>query len=250
MIPIDLSNRTALVTGAGQGLGACTAQRLSDAGASVIINYFNDAEGVNKRRAEETVQKIGQNAVPLEGDVRNPGALKIMFDRIIDLFGSLHVVINNAGVIKDRTIKKMNQKEWQDVIDTNLTGTFNVCREAAVRLEDGGRIINLSSISGVIGFFGQSNYAASKAGIVGMTKVLSKELARRKITVNAVAPGVILTEMGKTIPEEVRAEMLRAIPLGEFGEPEDIANLIVFLCSDLASYITGQLFHVNGGWFG
>ena len=165
-------------------------------------------------------------------------------------FGAVDVVVNNAGILRDRTVKKMAEDEWQAVIDTNLTGVFHVCQAAAERLADGGRIVNMASISAAIGFFGQANYVAAKSGVVGLTKVLSRELARRGITVNAVAPGVVLTEMGKSIPEEVRAEMLKQIPLERFGEPSDISNAILFLCSDLAAYITGQTIHVNGGWWG
>ena len=136
------------------------------------------------------------------------------------------------------------------MIDTNLTGVFNVSQAAAAKLNDGGRIVSMASISGSVGFFGQANYSAAKAGVVGLSKVLSKELAKRNITVNTVAPGVVLTEMGKSIPEEARAKMLEQIPLGRFGEPDDVANAILFLCSDLAAYITGQTIHVNGGWYG
>ncbi|MCL4162866.1 UNVERIFIED_CONTAM: hypothetical protein GTU68_051980 [Idotea baltica] len=144
----------------------------------------------------------------------------------------------------------MEDSDWEAVIGTNLTGVFNVSKEATEKLADGGRIVNMASISGAVGFFGQANYSAAKAGVVGLTKVLSKELARRQITANAVAPGVALTEMGKSIPEEARDEMLKQIPLGRFGEPEEVANAILFLCSPLADYITGQTIHVNGGWFG
>jgi 3-oxoacyl-[acyl-carrier protein] reductase len=147
-------------------------------------------------------------------------------------------------------MKKMSQEEWQEVIDTNLTGTFNMCRKAAEGMSDGGRIVNVSSLSGVIGFFGQTNYAASKAGVIGLTRSLSRELARRNILVNAVAPGVVLTQMGLSIPPDLRERMLAHIPMGRFGEPEEIARVILFLCSDYASYITGQIIHVNGGWIG
>ncbi len=250
MVTMDLTDKTALITGASQGIGATTALSLAHAGAQVVINYVRDPKGKNRTGAMLTAEKIGRNAIVLEADVRNPKAVETLFDRSIDHFGSLHIVVNNAGIISDRTVKKMSQEEWQTVIDTNLTGTFNVCRAAAIRLQDGGRIVNLSSISGVIGFFGQSNYAASKAGIIGLTRVLCRELAKRHITVNAVAPGVVLTEMGLTIPNEIRTQMLKSIPLGRFGEPEEIAGVILFLCSDLASYITGQIIHVNGGWIG
>ena len=145
-------------------------------------------------------------------------------------------------------VENMTDDDWSAVIDTNLTGVFHVCRTAAKTLRDGGRIVSMASIAATVGFFGQSNYAAAKAGVAAMTRVLSRELARRRITVNAVAPGVVLTEMGKTIPEHVREGMLAQIPLGRFGEPEDIARVILFLCSPLAAYMTGQTLHVNGGW--
>lgn len=249
MIHIDLAGKTAIVTGAGQGLGAATARLLAQAGANVVINYFNDPAGANLSRARETAAAIGPQALPIEADVRDPKGLAAMFDETARQFGGVNIVVNNAAIIRDKSIKKMSLEEWQSVIDTNLTGVFNVCKLAAERLADGGRIVNLSSISAFQGFFGQSNYAAAKAGVATLTRVLSKELARRKITVNAVAPGVILTEMGKTVPDEVRTEMLKSIPLGRFGEPDEIAGVILFLCSDLSSYVTGQTIHASGGWW-
>jgi 3-oxoacyl-[acyl-carrier protein] reductase len=249
MIGIDLAGKTALVTGGGQGLGAATAALLARAGANVVINYFNDAGGVNAARARETADGIGGNALALEADVRDPKALGAMFQKAVERFGGLDIVVNNAGILRDRTLRKMTPEEWQAVIDTNLTGVFNVCKLAAEKLSDGGRIVSLSSIAAFEGFFGQSNYAAAKAGVAALTRVLSRELARRRITVNAVAPGVVLTEMGKTIPEEVRTGMLAQIPLGRFGEPDEIAGVILFLCSGLASYVTGQVIHVSGGWW-
>lgn len=249
MTAIDLAGKTALVTGGGQGLGAATAAALAGAGARVVVNYFHDPGGVNRQRAVETAAAIGESAVAMEADVRDPAALASMFDAIAARFGGIDIVVNNAAILRDRSVKKMSREEWQAVIDTNLTGVFNVSRLAAERLSDGGRIVNLSSISAFEGFFGQANYAAAKAGVAGMTRVLARELARRRITVNAVAPGVVLTEMGRSIPEEVRAEMLKSIPLGRFGEPSEIASVILFLASDLASYVTGQVIHVSGGWW-
>lgn len=250
MITVSLAGKTAIVTGSSQGLGAVTAEVLHDAGANVVVNYFNDAGGMNKANADKVVEKLGDGAIAIEADIRNEQSVKAMIDKTIERFGRLDIVVNNAGIIRDKTIKKMTSEEWQSVLDTNLTGTFNVCRAAAEKMSDGGRFVNFASISGVVGFFGQSNYAASKAGVIALTKVLSKELGKRKITVNSVAPGVVLTEMGKTIPEEVRTEMLKSIPLVRFGEPKEISNVVLFLCSDLASYVTGQVIHVNGGWIG
>ncbi len=250
MLTIDLSGKTAIITGAGQGLGASTARIMADAGAAVVVNYFMDTGGENLRRAEDTARAIGERAVVMEADVRDPEAVRKMFDRTIELFGSVDILVNNAGIIRDRTVRKMTDEEWNEVIDTNLTGTFHLCREAAKKMAEGGRIVSLSSISGIIGFFGQANYAASKAGILGLTRTLSRELAKRQICVNAVAPGFVMTEMGMSTPEEVRSRMLRNIPMGRFGEPEEIARVILFLCSEYASYITGQVIHVNGGWTG
>jgi len=250
VIAIDLAGKAALVTGGGQGLGAATATALARAGANAVINFFDDPEGINRKRAEQTAQAIGPRAVALQADVRNLRQVKTMIDQIMERFGRLDIVVNNAGIVRDSTLKKLAPEDWQTVIDTNLTGVYNVSKAAAQVLADGGRIINLASISAVVGFFGQSNYAASKAGVMGLTRVLSRELARRQITVNAVAPGVVPTEMGKTIPEEVQAKMLESIPLGRFGQPDEIAGAVLFLASDLARYVTGQTLHVNGGWWG
>jgi 3-oxoacyl-[acyl-carrier protein] reductase len=248
VIHIDLSGKTALVTGASQGLGEAVARLLHQAGANVVVNYL--ALGANQANAERIVSDLGVRAAAIEADVCVLQRVDSMFDQAERLFGGVDIVVNNAGILRDKTIRKMSEEDWQSVIDTNLTGVFHVCKAAADRLREDGRIVNLSSISGQIGFFGQANYSAAKAGVIGLTKVLSKELAKKRITVNAVAPGVILTEMGKSIPEEQRAVMLALIPLARFGVPNDIANAVLFLCSDLASYVSGQTLHVNGGWWG
>jgi 3-oxoacyl-[acyl-carrier protein] reductase len=250
MVGIDLAGRVALVTGASQGLGAATAARLHAAGARVAINYFPDPAGANEANARGLAAQLGERATAVPADVRSAASCAEMVAAVVEQFGRLDILVNNAAVLRDRSVKNLSDADWQAVIDTNLTGVFNACRAAAPALADGGRIVSLSSISAAVGFFGQANYAAAKAGVVGLTKVLSKELAKRRITVNAVAPGVALTEMGKSIPEQNRAEMLRQIPLGRFAEPHEIADAILFLCSDLASYVTGQTLHVNGGWWG
>jgi 3-oxoacyl-[acyl-carrier protein] reductase len=250
MITLDLSNKCALITGASQGLGACTAQLLHAAGANVVINYYPDPAGQNAARAQKIADTLSSRVALYPCDVRCVDDCRRMIEFAAVRFGSLDFVINNAGIIRDKTIRKMTEADWQEVIDTNLSGVFHVCQAAAESLAEYGRIVNLASISGVVGFFGQANYASAKAGVIALTKVLSRELAKRKITVNAVAPGVVLTEMGQSIPEASRNQMLQQIPLGRFGEQEEIANAILFLCSPLASYITGQTLHVNGGWVG
>ena len=249
MIPIDLTGRVAIVTGGVQGLGKATATMLQRAGASLAINYFDDAEGISRHRAEEAAGEWGPSAIVLPADVRDRAQMKQFFDAVQLKFGRLDYLINNAGILRDRTVKNLTDDEWDSVIDTNLSSVFRVCQASLPYLQDGGRIINMASISGVVGTFGQANYCSAKAGIIALTKVLSKELASRKINVNAVAPGVVLTDMGNSIPEVVRQQMLLQIPMKRFAEPEEIASVILYLCSDLSSYVTGQTLHVNGGWW-
>jgi 3-oxoacyl-[acyl-carrier protein] reductase len=248
MVPIDLSGKVALITGASQGLGEQFARTLHRAGAAVAINYFPDPGGTNQKLAQALATDLGDRTIVYGGDVRDLTMMQGTARQVVADLGRLDILINNAGILRDKTLKNLDAEHWQDVIDTNLTGVFNACKGAVPVMSDGGRIVSLASIAAVVGFFGQSNYAAAKAGVMGLTRVLSRELARRRITVNAVAPGVVLTEMGKSIPEEVRVEMLKNIPLGRLGEPSEIAGAVLFLCSDLASYITGQTLHVNGGW--
>lgn len=250
MISIDLTSKTAVITGGGQGLGQATATMLHAAGAAVAVTYVRDPEGLNQLRAEQTAAELGERAMAVEGDVRSRASIATMFAAVKDRFGSVDIVVNNAAILRDRTLKKMSDDEWQSVIDTNLSGVYRVCREATEVMADGGRIVSMASISGFTGFFGQVNYSAAKAGVVGLTKALSKELAARRITVNAVAPGVVLTDMGESIPQAARDEMLKQIPLRRFGTPPEVASAILFLCSPLADYITGQTIHVNGGWWG
>lgn len=250
MISIDLSGKVAVITGGGQGLGLATATALHQAGAKVILNYFEDPAGLNQKRASEAAAKLGERAVAMAADVRDRAAVTSLFDEIVRRFRRLDIVVNNAGIIRDKTIQNLTDEEWNAVIETNLTAVYCVSQVAAARMGEGGRIVNMASISGVTGPFGQANYAAAKAGVIAFTKVASKEFAKRKINVNAVAPGVVLTEMGKSIPEKSQAVMKSQIPLARFGEASEIANVVLFLCSDLASYMTGQTLHVNGGWWG
>lgn len=250
MISISLDSKTALITGGGQGLGAETARTLHRAGANVAVTYFEEGQGANRSKAEALAVELGERALALEGDVRDAEAMRRVAEQVSATFGAIDILVNNAGVLRDRSFAKMVPEEWQSVIDTNLTGVFTTSKACLPHLGAGARIINIASIVAVVGFFGQANYASAKAGVIGLTKVLSRELGRKGMTVNAVAPGVVLTEMGKSIPEEVRAEMLKQVPLGRFAEPQEIANAILFLASPLAAYITGQTLHVNGGWVG
>ena len=249
MRQIDLSGKTAIVTGSGQGIGLSTAQALHSAGANVVINYFEDAEGQNKAIAEKVIADFGDRAIMAAADVRKPDQLAAMVSATQDAFGGIDFLVNNAGILRDRSFKKMSDQEWNDVIDTNLTGVFNACKAVVESLNEGGAIVNVSSLAAVMGFFGQANYASAKAGVMTLTKVLSKEVARKNIRVNAIAPGVVNTEMGMSIPEENRKVMLTNIPLGRFAEPSEISDVVLFLCSDMSSYVTGQTIHINGGWW-
>ena len=252
MIQIDLSGKVFLVTGSSRGLGAETLAVLCQAGATGAINYLDDVEGENRRDAEKVLARIeaaGGEAALYAADVSDATQVEGMMEGIVADHGRLDGVVNNAGILRDRTVAKMSQEEWQAVIDVNLTGTFHGCKYGSAVLSDGGRIVNVSSISGSAGWFGQGNYAATKAGVVGLTKVLARELARRRITANAVAPGLVETEMFQQIPQERREQFLAQIPLSRFGQPVDVANAILFLCSPLSEYVTGQVVHVNGGWY-
>lgn len=249
MKTIDLSKKTAIVTGASQGIGHAAAKALHEAGANVVINYFEEGQGANRALAEKVVDEFGDRALALAADVRNPDELNQMVEATVQSFGTLDILVNNAGILRDRSFRKMSTEEWNAVIDTNLSGVFNSCKAAVEHLSENGAIVNVASLSAVTGFFGQANYASAKAGVIAFTKVLSKELARKNIRVNAIAPGVVDTEMGKSIPEENRKAMLLNVPLGRFAEPSEIADAVVYLSSDMSSYVTGQTLHVNGGWW-
>jgi 3-oxoacyl-[acyl-carrier protein] reductase len=189
-----------------------------------------------------------RDALLIECDVGDAQQVQTMMSRITADCGGLDILINNAGILRDRTIRKMSEDEWESVLRVNLSGAFHCIREALPCLRPGGRIVNLASVSGQLGLFGQANYAASKAGLIGLTKVAARELARQQITVNAVAPGFIETEMTRTLPEEVVQHALTALPLGHFGDISDVVNAALFLCSPEAGYITGQVLNVNGGY--
>jgi 3-oxoacyl-[acyl-carrier protein] reductase len=252
MIRYSFSGKVVLVTGSSRGMGAAILEAFARAGASCVLNFFDDPDGVNRRDAEQTAQRLRAHQVPVhvfEADVSRYDAVEALMKRTAAEAGGLDILVNNAGILRDRTVKKMSPAEWQSVLDTNLNGVFYCSKLGAEILRDGGRIVNISSIAALTGFHGQANYAAAKAGVIALTKVLSKELARRGITVNAVAPGVIQTPMLGGLKPEVLAEYEKQIPLGRVGKPEDVANAVLFFASEESGYITGQTLPITGGWF-
>ncbi|HEV3164321.1 MAG TPA: 3-oxoacyl-ACP reductase FabG [Isosphaeraceae bacterium] len=253
-ITIDLSNHTALITGASQGIGAEIARTLHRAGARVILNHPGTGDGRTRAEAEAIASELNlarsDSARVMEADVSDAHAVQAMMSAIADREGGLNILVNNAGILLDRTIAKMTIEEWRNVLDVNLAGVFYCCKFGLEILQEAGSIVNMGSLSASAGFHGQANYAAAKAGVQALTRVLSKECARRSIRVNAIAPGVIDTPLIAAVAERVRAEMQKAIPLRRFGTTSEVANAVLFLCSPLASYITGHTLQVNGGWRG
>ncbi|EIT85052.1 3-ketoacyl-(acyl-carrier-protein) reductase [Fictibacillus macauensis ZFHKF-1] len=242
-----LNGKTALVTGASRGIGKAIALELAKQGANVAVNYAG-----SEAKAQEVVEEIralGQQAIAIQADVANSESVTNMVKAVISEFGSLDILVNNAGITKDNLMMRMKEEEWDSVIDTNLKGVF-LCTKAVTRQmmkQRKGRIINISSIVGVSGNPGQANYVAAKAGVIGLTKSTAKELSSRNITVNAVAPGFIATDMTEVLEDQVKEEMLKGIPLARFGEAQEIAALVAFLAGEGSGYITGQTIHVDGG---
>jgi 3-oxoacyl-[acyl-carrier protein] reductase len=252
MIPIDLSGKVALITGASQGIGAQIARTFHRAGATVVLNHpglDNTATDAQTLADELNVHRT-DSAVVIAADVSKPDQMQAMMGQVQAQCGGLDFLVNNAAIIKDRTIARMSLEEWDAVIDVNLSGVFYGCKYALEIMREGGAIVSFGSIAAIQGFFGQANYASAKAGVQAMMRVLSREAAKRNIRANAIAPGVIDTSMAATIPEPVRAEMLKNVPLARFGTTEEVANVVLFLCSPLASYVTGQTLEINGGWRG
>ncbi|WP_105995179.1 3-oxoacyl-[acyl-carrier-protein] reductase [Staphylococcus agnetis] len=239
--------KVALVTGASRGIGRSIALQLAEEGFNVAVNFAG-----NKEKAEQVVESIkekGVEAFAIQANVANPDEVKAMIKEVVSQFGSVDVLVNNAGITRDNLLMRMKEQEWDDVIDTNLKGVFNCIQKVTPQMlrQKGGRIINLTSIVGAVGNPGQINYVASKAGVIGMTKTAARELASRHITVNAVAPGFIVSDMTNALNDDLKEGMKAQIPLGHFGEDTDIAHTVAFLASDKAKYITGQTIHVNGG---
>ncbi|CAJ1002173.1 MULTISPECIES: 3-oxoacyl-[acyl-carrier-protein] reductase [Bacillales] len=244
-----LAGKTALVTGASRGIGRAIALRLAEAGANVVVNYAG-----SEAAAAETVAKVkelGREAIMIRANVANAEEVNEMFKEALERFGTIDILVNNAGITRDNLLMRMKEEEWDEVISTNLKGVFN-CLKAATRpmmKQRSGKIINITSVVGVLGNPGQANYVAAKAGVIGLTKTAARELASRGITVNAVAPGFIDTDMTANLPEDVKASMLGQIPLGRLGQADDIAGVVLFLASDAANYMTGQTLHVDGGMY-
>ena len=252
MIRYDFRGKTVLVTGSSRGIGAAILEGFAKAGATCLLNYFDDPAGENKKDAETHAEKLRSFSVPVHvfaADVSSAPAVEGLMKAIQQTVGGLDVLVNNAGILRDRSIRKMTIDDWHAVLTTNLDGVFYCCKHSLDVIRDGGRIVNMASIAGLFPFHGQSNYAAAKAGVIALTKVLAKELARRGITVNAIAPGIIQTTMIGDIKPEVRADYEKQIPLGRFGKPADVANAVLFLCSEETSYITAQVLPVTGGWY-
>jgi 3-oxoacyl-[acyl-carrier protein] reductase len=251
-IAIDLSNKTALITGASQGLGEAIARRLHEAGCRVLLNH----PGLENTRADAQciIRELStlrpNSALELSADVSDAAAVQAMMQRAQSECGGIDFLINNAAILRDRSVSKMSLDEWHDAIQVNLNGVFYCCKFGLEIMREGGAITNLSSISAILGFYGQANYASAKAGVASLAKVLARECGKRNIRANAIAPGIIETAMTQTIPESVRAEMLKNIPLHRLGAANEVADLVLFLCSPLASYINGQIIEINGGWRG
>lgn len=244
---MKLEGKVAIVTGASRGIGREIALELARQGANVVVNYAGSEAKANE--VVDEINKLGKDAFAIQCDVSNADSVSEMVSAALEKFGQIDILVNNAGITKDNLLMRMKEQEWDDVININLKGVF-LCTKAVTRQmmkQRSGRIINISSIVGVSGNPGQANYVAAKAGVIGLTKTTAKELSSRGITVNAVAPGFITTDMTDQLPEEVKTEMLKQIPLARFGEPKDIANVVTFLASDDSKYMTGQTLHVDGG---
>ena len=241
--------RRALITGAGRGIGRAIAEALARYGCDVAI--FDQAPPEDADDFKVRIEAHGRRCTVLTGDVRDAGALGDAIESIVGRWGGLDVLVNNAGIVRDRVSWKMTDDEWGDVIDVNLTGVFNGCRAAIPYLREsgGGAIVNMASINGMRGKFGQANYAAAKAGVIGLTKTLAKELARFNVTVNAVAPGLIETDIVRAMPAEEREKAVAEILLRRPGRVEDVAEAVAFLCGDRARFITGEVLRVDGGQY-
>ena len=246
-VEVDLTGKLALVTGAGRGIGRATALRLGEAGATVIVNY--NASEAAAAEVVAAIESSGGKARAVKADVSSNDEVEPMINALTKEFGAVDILVNNAGITRDNLMMRMSLDEWDAVINTNLRSAY-YCTRAVLRpmlRNRWGRIVSISSVSGLAGNAGQANYAAAKAGLLGLTRSLAREVGSRGITANAVAPGFIETDMTAALPTEVKDAMIKNIPLGRYGQPDEIANAVLFFCSDLAAYITGQVITVDGG---
>lgn len=246
---MHLKDKIALVTGGGRGIGAAICRKLAEHGASIVVNDI--AENEETKAFLEELKGYGGDAIFIAADVSKPDDAKRLIEGAIEKMGKLDILINNAGITRDNLILRMTEEQWDQVIAVNLKGTFN-CVQAAARpmiRQRGGAIVNLSSVVGIVGNAGQANYSASKAGVIGITKSAARELASKGVRVNAVAPGFIDTPMTQALPEEYSNKLKEMIPMAKFGTPEDVANVVVFLASDDAAYVTGEVIKIDGGLF-
>ncbi len=244
---MSLKGKTALITGSARGLGRAIALKLAKMGANIVLNDIEGSDSIDA--TYEEFKALGFPVAVAKGDVRNPEDVRAMVKTAVDTFGSLDILVNNAGITRDKPMAMMSEEDWDAVLDINLKGAFN-CTKAAAKImirQRSGKIINIASVAGVIGNAGQANYSASKAGLIGLTKTTAREFASRGITCNAVAPGFITSKMTEVLPDKVKEAYLNSIPLGRFGTPEDVANVVGFLASPESDYITGQVINIDGG---
>jgi 3-oxoacyl-[acyl-carrier protein] reductase len=244
----QFSGKTAIVTGGSRGIGKAIVLELARRGANVAFNFVRSQEEADNLKAE--LESMGVKAFAAQCDVANTEAAAEFVKKVVEEFGKVDFLVNNAGITRDTLVLRMKEEDWDAVLDTNLKGAFNFCKAVLrpmMKNENGGSILNISSISGVMGMLGQANYSASKAGMIGLTKAIAKEVSSRKITVNALAPGLIETEMASEMNDEYREKILAQIPLGRLGTSQEIAEIACFMLSDSAKYMTGQVIQPNGG---